>query len=212
MKSKRTDPAFPLFLEKRCGADDPKTVVCFGTPRGGTSMIAGAIAGLGVFMGHDLPVNVEDPMFNPDVDKSIEFEAFCERLPSVIAERNENFKNWGWKFPVAIRYLERIFPLLRNPHFVIVKRDPVPAVLRHNPQDNAGKINETRRRLRLELDNINIAAKLAPPTLVVSYERAANKPEEFIENLAQFLNAEVPENLEPILNFMKPGEYKKPIF
>lgn len=212
METKRTSTAFTLFLEKRCRPEDPKTIICFGTPRGGTSMVAGAIAGIGVFMGHDLPVNVEDPMFNPDVDSSIDFEEFCNRLLERISDRNNSFHDWGWKFPVAIRYLERIFPLLRNPHFVIVKRDPVPAVLRHNPADNIGKINETRRRLRLELDNINLAATLAPPTLVVSYERASNQPKEFIENLAEFLQVSVPDNIKPILEFMKPGEYKKPTF
>lgn len=212
MESKRTDSAFPLFLEKRCGVNEPKTVICFGTPRGGTSMVAGAIAGLGVFMGHDLPVNVEDPYFNPDVDKSLDFESFCARLPLIISDRNEKFQNWGWKFPVAIRYLEKIFPLLRNPHFVIVKRDPVPAVLRQNPTDNVGKINETRRRLRLELDNINLAAKLAAPTLVVSYERASHKPEEFLNVLSNFLQVDIPEDIKSIIEFMKPGEYKKPQF
>lgn len=212
METKRTDTCFPLFPERRGGRNDPRTVVCFGTARGGTSMVAGAIAGLGVFMGDDLPVNVEDPMFNPDLDKSITFDAFCARLPGVIAERDAAHRNWGWKYPVALRYLERIFPLLRNPHLVIVKRDPVPAVLRAKTDDSQVRVQEVRRRLRVQLDNIDLAAKLGAPALVVSYERASNRPEDFLTSLGRFLQIDPPADPTAILEFMKPGKYKKPVF
>lgn len=175
-------------------------------------MVAGTIAGLGVFMGSDLPANVEDPMFNPDVDKGLSIEDFKARLPQVIEDRNKAHKIWGWKYPRANRYVEEILPKLRNPHLVVVYRDPVPATIRLKPEDDRTTFRELRRRLRMELDNLQIAQRANCPTLMVSYERASKSPETFIYQLADFLQLTPPENLDPLLAFMEPGSYKKPVF
>lgn len=212
MTDKKTSPALSTGLGKRSAPDAPRTVVCFGTPRGGTSMVAGAIAGLGVFMGPDLPTNVEDPMFNPDVDKALSMEQFTARLPGVIAERNSAHRIWGWKYPRANRYVEEILPMLRNPHLVLVYRDPVPATIRSKPEDDRAAFRELRRRLRMEMDNLQIAQRARCPTLMVSYERASKQPEAFIGQLASFLQLTPPDDLGPLLAFMEPGSYKPPVF
>ncbi len=211
MNDKKTSPSLSTGLRNRAQADTPRTVVCFGTPRGGTSMVAGAIAGLGVFMGTDLPKNIEDPMFNPDVDKSLSIEDFKARLPSVIAQRNNMHRIWGWKYPRANRYLEEILSDLRNPYLVLVYRDPVPATVRAQPEDDRAVFRELRRRLRMDMDNLQIAQRAKCPTLMVSYERASKKPKEFIAQLAEFLQLTPPDDLGPLLAFMEPGSYKLPV-
>lgn len=212
MVTKKTSPALGVFESRRNSAAEPRTVVCFGTPRGGTSMVAGAIGGLGVFMGHNLLQNIEDPMFNPDVDKTLSFEDFKTRLPAVVRERDDAYRIWGWKYPRANRYLEDILPKLRNPHLVVVYRDPVPATIRLQPEDDRAALREIRRRLRMELDNLQIAQRARCPTLMVSYERASRTPAAFIAQLAEFLQMTPPDDLEPLLAFMEPGSYKPPVF
>lgn len=212
MNQKKTSPSLSTGLRIRAAAEAPRTVVCFGTPRGGTSMVAGTIAGLGVFMGPDLPKNIEDPMFNPDVDKALSMEDFKARLPDVIAQRNNAHRVWGWKYPRANRYVEEILPQLRNPHLVLVYRDPVPATARAKPEDDRAVFRELRRRLRMEMDNLQIAQRAKCPTLMVSYERASRNPEEFIAQLAEFLQLTPPDDLGPLLAFMEPGSYKPPVF
>ncbi len=175
-------------------------------------MVAGAIVGLGVFMGNDLLANVEDPLFNPDIDKSLTMDAFNARLPEVIAARNDAYMLWGWKYPRAARYLEGIMPLLRNPHLVLVYRDPVPATLRARPENDRAAFHELRRRLRMELENLKLAQSAGCPALMVSYERAARNPVEFIQQLGDFLQIKPPEDLASLLAFMEPGSYKKPVF
>ncbi|MFN7003517.1 MAG: sulfotransferase [Roseinatronobacter sp.] len=209
---KKTSPTIGTYIGKRAKPDAPRTIVCFGTPRGGTSMVAGAIAGLGIFMGPDLPSNVEDPMFNPDVDKGLSFDAFKARLPQVIDERNAAHQVWGWKYPRAARYLEDALPKLRNPHLVLVYRDPVPATIRSKPENDRETYRELRRRLRMEMDNLLLAQKTKCPALMVSYERACTNPEGFIAQLADFLQVTPPEDLGPLLAFMEPGSYKQPVF
>lgn len=183
-----------------------------GVPRGGTSMVAGAIAGLGVYMGENLGVNIEDSEFNPDVNRSQTFEDFLRHLPEVISKRNADHGIWGWKYPRANRYISNIFPLLRNPYFVMVYRDPVASATRSRPEDSEAVISEIKRRLSMQSENLKIAEKLKVPTLMVSYERASARPEEFLENLCDFLGLAYPENSEEIINFMKPGQYKSPNF
>jgi len=212
MSEKKTAPCLSLFGRKRPDREAPRTVVCMGTPRGGTSMVAGAIKGLGVFMGDGLKPNVEDPLFNPDVDRELSFEAFKARLPQVIAARNDAHRVWGWKYPRANRYLEGILPLLRNPQLVIVHRDPVPATIRGKPGGDIAALKELRRRLRMELDNLKLAQEAKCPALMVSYERAAKSPEDFVTRLADFLQVEPPADLSPLLAFMEPGSYKQPVF
>jgi len=205
-------PALSLFASKRPLRDEPRTVICFGTPRGGTSMVAGTIVGLGVFMGENLLQNIEDPMFNQDTDKMLSRDAFKARLPSVIAERNNAHKIWGWKFPLAHAYLDEIISEIRNPHFVIVLRDPVPATLRANLDEDQLALQEMLRRTRWTIKNLELANRIQAPTLMVSYERASKNPEGLILQLADFMQLAVPDDISPLLEFMEPGSYKKPIF
>lgn len=212
MSQEKTAPCLSLFTEMRPDLQAPRTVICMGTPRGGTSMVAGAIGGLGVFMGDNLKANIEDPLFNPDVDRDLSFKAFKARLPEVIAARDRDHRVWGWKYPRANRYLEEILPLIRNPHLVIVHRDPVPATLRVNPEGNGAALTEIRRRLRMELNNLAIVQRAECPALMVSYERASRRSEDFVMRLADFLQVTPPADLTPLLEFMEPGSYKQPVF
>ena len=49
------------------GSSSKKTLILFGMPRGGTTMIANIVRSMGVCLGEDLPVNLEDGDFNWDV-------------------------------------------------------------------------------------------------------------------------------------------------
>ncbi|GAB5445421.1 hypothetical protein [Gymnodinialimonas sp.] len=199
--------SLPVFAD-RASEDGPRTVVCFGTPRGGTSMIAGAILGLGVPMGKDLGQNLEDPAFNMDWHDGTpaEFPAHARQL---IAERDAAHEIWGWKFPGAARYLDRIIGDLRAPHLVCVYRDPVPMALRaRKPPDKAAEL--VVARLRAQVRNTTMVEALGVPCLMVSYEKAAAHPLVFIEELASFLSLPVPGHVDEIVEFMAPGSYKDP--
>lgn len=201
-----------LFPEKLMDitAQTPRTVVCLGTARGGTSMVAGAMVGLGVPMGTNLPVNIEDPAFNPD-QHDVTLESFVRGLPPVITERNSEYVLWGWKFPRAAAYLRDIAGQLRNLHLVVVMRDPIPASLRALKGDIAAiPILVVQDQARMQARNMRLVEDLNCPTLLVSYERASNRPRVFLDELAAFLNLDVPADPSAIIEFMKPGSYKSP--
>lgn len=171
-------------------------------------MIAGAILGLGVPMGEGLRQNLEDPAFNMDWHKGTapEFTAHARRI---IAERNAAHEIWGWKFPNAARYLDRVVDDLRAPHLVCVYRDPIPMVLRARaPSEKAAGL--VAARLRAQVRNTTLVEALGVPCLMVSYEKAATHPLVFIEELASFLNLPIPPHVNEIVDFMAPGSYKDP--
>ncbi|QXT41111.1 hypothetical protein [Gymnodinialimonas ceratoperidinii] len=199
--------SLPVFTDD-IGEPGPRTVVCFGTARGGTSMVAGAILGLGVPMGPDLGRNLEDPAFNFDA-QGMAMEGFLQHARDTVEARNQAHEIWGWKFPNAARYLEQLAPHLRAPHLVCVFRDPVPAALRRakTPEEAPDFI---AGRLRAQMRNTELIEKLKLPCLMVSYEKASAQPAEFVQELAQFLRLPIPAHVDEIVAFMARGSYKDP--
>ncbi|WP_224815472.1 sulfotransferase [Hasllibacter sp. MH4015] len=186
----------------------PRTIVCFGTARGGTSMVAGAILGLGVPMGERIGKNVEDPAFNLDWHGG-PVERFLDDARRIIAARNRQHSVWGWKFPFAQRYLAQLAGDIRAPHLVCVYRDPVPSAVRAKVGQSEGA-SYMVRRLRAQIRNSAMIDAIGAPCLMVSYEKAAAHPAAFLRELAQFLGLDLPADHDHILRFMAPGSYKDP--
>lgn len=200
-----------------------KTVICGGSPRGGTSMVAGTIHGMGIPMGgDDLPQNIEDQVFNPDsyrvqhgkFDRTI----FLNQVREHIKVRNGNNDMWGWKYPLVFQYLEEVISDLHNPHLVLVLRDPIPGTMReskgisdNDPQHDEIILKKVEVRFKMMQNNFELAQKLQIPTLLVSYERAIQRKEKFLSELSSFLQQDLPEDLTALLDFMEPGTYKSPI-
>lgn len=214
-----------LFMNKMSNLDKnaPRTIVCGGVPRGGTSMVAGTIHGLGVPMGgDDLPVNIEDPAMNPDVlrqsEQGYDHQIFLDQTRAYINQQNIELGDWGWKFPRVNAYLPEIVQDLRNPSLVLVYRDTIASsargidgIPRGTPDRNQKIIAELKSREQIARRNTVLIETCAIPTLLVSYERAMARPRPFIKELAAFLGKDVPTDLDPLVQFMKPGSYKDPI-
>lgn len=214
-----------LFMHKMSDADNntPRTIVCGGVPRGGTSMVAGIIHGLGIPMGGDnLPVNIEDPAMNPDVlrqsEQGYDHQIFLDQTRAYIDKQNAALADWGWKFPRVNAYLPEIVQDLRNPSLILVYRDTVAASARGIegiPKNAANRdkrvMDELKSREQIARRNTILIETCAIPTLLVSYERAMARPRPFIREIAAFLGKDVPADMDPLVQFMKPGSYKEPM-
>lgn len=176
-------------------------------------MVAGALHGIGIPMGDDLPVNIEDPEFNAD-QKNL--EDFISKMKATIKLRDKKLDVWGWKYPRAVIYLDQIHPFIRNPHYVVVYRDPVPGAIRSTQGSKANKlpkfkIEAIKARLQSELANTKRIQALGVPTLLVSYEKAVAHPEVFLGELSEFTKVPLPSDLSALLDFLAPGQYKHPV-
>lgn len=190
-------------------AQEDYTVVMFGVPRGGTTMVAGLVQRLGIPIGEGMDYNLEDPDFArkplPQMKQSLQ-------------ERNEAFRVWGWKFPAAARYLPKIIDTVRNPRFIVVWRDPLTAALRgidRAHRKNASKEAQFKESLGaieamigLQLLNVEAIRRAGCPVLMISYEKAVRRPEEMIRLIATFVGRPAPEDLSELLEFAKPESYK----
>jgi hypothetical protein len=185
---------------------DTKTIVVFGTERGGTSPIAGIVRGLGVYMGDNLEGNNEDPLF---MHKPV------SRLKEVIRLRNSSHAVWGWKFPKAAQQLPLYLKSLRNPHLIIVSRDPV-AIALGNQRWNGPEMAKNFRFALNEaavynMQNIGLALAANVPTLLVSYEKFRGNFEDTIDMVASFLDIIKPEGelRSRLVQYVSAPGYKK---
>lgn len=107
-----------------------RTIVITGTPRGGTTMVAGCVGTLGVPIGVSIPAgeesyNLEDPEFQSVLHRESPGEIDLAALRALIVRRNSAHQVWGFKLPMALNSLPILEQELRNPRFVLVFRDPL---------------------------------------------------------------------------------------
>lgn len=96
--------------------DSRRTIVVLGAPRGGTSMLAGVLEKLGIFMGEALGHQKEDRRFRKETPTTTKIQA--------VAENNAAHMIWGWKLPNTIYYYAELHSRLSNPVFISVYRNP----------------------------------------------------------------------------------------
>jgi hypothetical protein len=163
-----------------------KTLVVLGSPRGGTSMLAGLLRELGIHMGDRIDRhNHEDQAFlSEDV----------EQIRAAISQRNAEHPVWGWKVPDSIRYLPEIESQLRNPHYLAVFRNPL-AVAASMHRYSADMSLESGLKRALEYFHLIEAfiARSRDPVLLVDYEAALAEPIALVGSLGAFLGLELGE-------------------
>jgi hypothetical protein len=200
------NPHASIVLNALSTPEAQRTYVILGTRRGGTSMVAGVARALGLDLGDvGERKNNEDPRFQ---------NRHVEKMRQTIDLRNSRADVWGWKYPAAGNYLPDVWAKLRNPHLIIVYRDPVAAAVSQSRYDRT----QAARTVRLSLHesnancNLNMGLALAVdrPCLLVSHERASRDPDALITDTAKFLHVdEVSDVLrERIREYVQPGRYK----
>jgi len=162
-------------------------------------MIAGAVRGFGYYLGEELLVNLEDQNFVYKTD---------EHMKETIARRNQDHALWGWKYPIAVEYLDRLLPFVRTPILIIVSRDitaTASAMTRWDDRDPSGALSEA---IIQSQRNLMLAIRHRLPTLYVSYEKASLNQDLFLTELEGFLGRSLVVDREKLLRFMSPGSYK----
>jgi len=176
--------------------DTAKTVVIVGSQRGGTSMVAGTVREMGINLGPRLGLNHEDPQFlRQDVDY----------IRSMIRERNASLDTWGWKMPHTIDYIDQIEADLRNPHLIVVWRNPLAVAVSQTNRSDADihtGLAFSANRISAMVEKIQ---SLQSPILLVNYDQAIKDKEGFIDSVAKFVGVDVSEEMrQNCLGFIDP--------
>lgn len=167
------------------------TVLVLGTPRGGTSVVAGICHVVGVQMGLSIDSsNMEDRTFralrqDPErVRKASKF--FKElRMGRTIA---------GVKDPALVDWITECYPHVPEPVLVLVTRDVYATAQREECAgfDFSTSLEEAVRR---KYALLNFVKPLDSPLIVLSYERLLVDPLPAVRSIARFLLGDVDEGL-----------------
>jgi hypothetical protein len=188
--------------------NEGKTIVVLGAPRGGTSLISGILRLMGVFMGDPrdrLGHQHEDPKFRADVP-------LADKILT-IKDRNKQHPLWGWKFPSTIHFLTDVFTELRNPHIVVVYRNPFDVGL---SSATRGGVEFTQKQLNVPINHYkkmhDVIDRVGPcPRIAYSHEAILKDADGFLSSLSEFCGIVLTdEQRAECLEFMDPNSgYKR---
>ncbi|WP_343066721.1 glycosyltransferase [Dissulfurirhabdus thermomarina] len=193
-----------LFVMGEPEAAQPRTIVVVGPARSGTSMVAGALHHLGLFMG----TSAVDPVFE-DQDLSRAMDGWNAdggaAARRIVAAYDREHEAWGWKRPSAVGYLERTHGILRRPHYIITFKDIFSISNRNRISMKSDILANMRRNHREYGQVLDFLERFRPPALLVSYEKALRFKEELVEALAGFCGlAPTPDAVRKVLDFVSP--------
>jgi len=162
------------------------TVLVLGTPRGGTSVVAGICHLLGVPMGRDIdPSNMEDRAFR----QLCTVTPADVRAVSFFAELRRGNRIVGVKDPAVIDWLPQLYHVVPEPVLVVVSRDVYAAAQR---EEVAGSefFEALESTIRRKYAILELVRAVTDPLIVVSYERLMQNPQRAVESLSTFLGME----------------------
>ena len=194
---------------------ETSTTIIFGVARGGTTMAARVVSSLGVDLAEGSNINFEDEQFNLQklgLNPKRDEQQLKDHLLKLLEQRNSQHNHWGWKYPNAAAYLPLILERVRNPRLICILRDPLASSSRELRADAIQQQGNEERRLRQAMramdTNIALIHQNAHPTLMVSYEKAIQKPAPFVRALALFLGIEpTAQAIDAALGQIQPGGY-----
>lgn len=161
--------------------EETKTVIVVGVARGGTSVVAGTLHALGVFMGE-----AHSPVFE-DLRLSLAFEKQSkESFKSVVESYNQKSNSWAWKRPSSLNGLNMIAKTVRNPYFIFVFRDFVSISNRNTLSMQQGFKEGLVNALEDYTKIVKFIKKTNYPSLFVSSEKAVSSKENFVEAVSEF--------------------------
>ncbi len=175
-----------------------KTVIVLGAARGGTSMTAGTLAKLGIYMGDDLSVLYEDSALNACVK-----EKDKRRAKTIVKERNDKYAVWGVK-QNSVR-LWSWLRLFREPVYVVVFRDILATANRRVIALERTLFVEMLLAIGQNLFFLILLSFTKRPVLAISYEKALLYPEDFVSTVCRFLGIDDSEKYSEVIEFIQPS-------
>jgi len=158
------------------------TIVVAGLGRSGTSMVAGVLRALGVFMGSQISEGVlEDREIAKILDKD-DWDGFR----NIAEDRNRNYLHWGFKRPNAYGKASNAIGFLRNPRMILTMRDCVAVGVRNSISVHTDPFESVVTAAKGAAHLIESAKSLKCPIMFLSYEKALFEPAQFVHGLAEY--------------------------
>lgn len=182
--------------------DGHRTLVVLGVARSGTSLVAGCLNRLGVFMGDKAtPPVYEDLALSAAVESGN-----SASVREVIGRYDENHAIWGWKRPASLHHMERLHALLRNPQYIVIFRDLFAIANRNRLSMGTNLLANMQASIGEYRTLLAFIEHRQVPTLLVSYDKALREKREFVDQLSQFAGLQpTAETRSQALAFISPS-------
>lgn len=179
----------------------PKTVIVVGIARGGTSIFAGALSKLGVFMGE----RAAPPVFE-DVRLASAFEAGnLDEAHAIVAEYNARHKLWAFKRPGVIPHLGDMHHVFREPVYLFVFRDLFSVASRNQISMRVDLLENMRASVKGYATVIDFIDTVRPRGVLVSCEKVLTDTRQVLDHLISYLDLRVsPTQRQAALDFVQP--------
>ncbi|TCK08704.1 hypothetical protein [Marinobacterium mangrovicola] len=171
-----------IFYSNYQAPDSTSTLLVMGVGRGGTSLVAGLLHEMDIFMG--------DLMSTPSYEDQKLIKEILESKPKTVQKTiddySDRFDIWGFKHPEALSFITRNYKRFRNPRLIFVVKDTASIAMRkayvlgNDPIQHMYNTFDTYEQI---LDFIR-SSKL--PTMTASYEKIMSNPDKFIDALGEF--------------------------
>lgn len=189
------------------GNKKDKTIPIMGCPRGGTSMLTYVLYQLGIPIGDNL---ANDYQLEDEVFKG---KKLTRGMADTIEKYDKKYNNWGFKAPDSVYYMDDLKPYLRNPHFLIIFRNPLSIAMSSANRDSR---NLSPRLIEMSLNHSKKLERFiknkTSPIALCSYESILQAPQIFVGNLVNFLHIDVSEKKQKeAINIIDPNKGYKHI-
>lgn len=185
----------PIFASRN-------TTIVVGTARGGTSMVAGAMAKLDIYMGDKARSPVyEDTRLSECFEKNDILGA-----KDIAEEYSKTYKEWGWKRPSNIDRLSEVFELVSGARYIFIYKDVMSIANRNSISMLSDLMPGMQRALDQYAKTLEFLRTRPMHAMLVSYEKVMREPANFVGELISFLNIEpTKEQVQGAIDFIAPN-------
>lgn len=183
------------------GSGSGRHIVIVGPARGGTSLVAGALHHLGVFMGR----KAHAPVFE-DVELASAIEGGDhEAARRLVKANDEEHAVWAFKRPWLTERLELAEDLFNRPKYIFVYRDLLSIAKRNAISMGSEVLPSMQQALHQYSHMLDFIARSRPSSMLVSYEKALRYPKDFISSLVTFCDLSPSEQqIHSAIKFIEP--------
>jgi len=179
-----------------------KTFIIVGIGRGGTSLISGTLAHLGLFTGE----RSISPVFEDiKLSKVMENRDF-QNVRQIIDDYNRH-PVWAFKRPSIINHLKEMHPLWRNPIYLFVFKDIASIAIRNNISMRFDILSCLKSAQVNYQKIIDFIGRQEINGLILSYEKLIANKEAFVDALVNIITQESisKEKRKKALEFITPN-------
>lgn len=175
-----------MFGNERHNEKTTACTVVLGGARSGTSLVAGTLHHLGIYLGDKATPPVFEDLRLSDALESRNLALARE----AIRDYSEGYPNWGFKRPGSIEYFKLLESELPARRYIFIFRDIFATANRNRLSVGLDIVKGLTRALDDNRTLLRHLQSTSSPWMLCSYDKILRRPEEFVDAVVMYANLE----------------------